>query len=111
MKLGSTSLKGNQTLTATLTVTNSGTKAGKETVQLYIRDLVGSITRPVKELKGFQKINLAAGETKTVSFNITTNDLKFYNSDLKYDWEAGEFEIMIGPNSRDLKPVKINWIK
>ena len=85
--------------------------AGKEVVQLYIRDLVGSITRPVKELKGFQKIILVAGETKTVSFSITPNDLKFYNSDLKYDWESGDFEIMIGSNSRDLKPVKINWVK
>ena len=85
--------------------------AGKEVVQLYIRDLVGSITRPVKELKGFQKINLGAGETKTVSFSITPNDLKFYNSDLKYDWESGDFEIMVGSNSRDLKPVKINWVK
>ena len=111
VKLSATSLKGNQTLTASVTVTNSGAMAGKEVVQLYIRDLAGSITRPVKELKGFQKINLGAGETKTVSFSITPNDLKFYNSDLKYDWESGDFEIMIGSNSRDLKPVKINWIK
>lgn len=111
VKLSSTSLKGNQTLNASVTVTNSGTMAGKEVVELYIRDLVGSITRPVKELKGFQKINLNAGETKIVSFSITPNDLKFYNSDLKYDWESGDFEIMIGSNSRDLKPVKINWVK
>ena len=62
---------------------------GKEVVQLYIRDVVGSITRPVEELKGFQKIDLKAGESKTVSFNITADDLKFYNGDLKYDWEPG----------------------
>jgi len=111
IKLSSTSLKGNQTLTATVTVTNNGKYDGKETVQLYIRDLVGSITRPVKELKGFQKIALKAGESKTVSFNITTEDLKFYNSDIKYDWEAGEFQIMIGGNSRDVKSGKINWVK
>ncbi len=111
IKLSSTSLKGSQTLTASVTVTNSGTVAGKETVQLYIRDMVGSITRPVKELKGFQKINLQAGETKTVSFNITPEDLKFYNADLKYDWEAGEFEIMIGTNSSNVKKGKINWVK
>lgn len=111
IKLSSTALKGNQRLTASVTVTNAGSVTGKEVVQLYIRDLVGSITRPVKELKGFQKIELKAGETKTVSFNITPEDLKFYNADLKYDWESGDFEIMIGTNSSDVKKVKINWVK
>ena len=111
LKLSSTSLKGNQTLTASVAVTNSGNLRGKEVVQLYIRDVVGSTTRPVKELKGFQKIAFKAGETKTVTFNITTNDLKFYNSDLKYDWEPGEFVIMAGGNSRDVKSVKLNWVK
>jgi beta-glucosidase len=104
-------LKGNQTLTASVKVTNAGKYDGAETVQLYIRDVVGSVTRPVKELKGFQKIWLKAGETKTVSFSITPEDLKFYNYDLKYDWEPGEFEIMIGGNSRDLKTGKVNWSK
>jgi len=111
MKLSSTSLKGNQALTASVTLTNSGSVAGKEVVQLYIRDLVGSSTRPVKELKGFQKIELKAGETKTVTFNITPADLKFYNYDLKYDWEPGEFVIMIGGNSRDVSSKTINWLK
>jgi len=111
LTVSSTSLKGNQTLTASVTVTNMGKVTGKETVQLYIRDVVGSVTRPVKELKGFQKIELKAGETKTVSFKITPADLKFYNSDLKYDWEAGEFQIMIGSNARDVKMAKINWSK
>lgn len=109
--LGSNNLKGNQTLKATVTVTNTGKYAGKEVVQLYIRDVVGSITRPVKELKGFQKIELKAGESKTVSFNITPEDLKFYNSDLKYDWESGEFHIMIGTSSQDVKLAKVTWIK
>jgi beta-glucosidase len=111
LKLSSASLKGNQTLTASVAVTNSGSRDGKEVVQLYIRDVVGSITRPVKELKGFQKISLKAGETKTVTFNITTNDLKFYNSNLKYDWESGDFVIMVGGNSRDVKSEKVNWLK
>jgi beta-glucosidase len=111
IKLNSTTLKGNQTLTASVTLTNAGKYDGAEVVQLYIRDVVGSVTRPVKELKGFQKIMLKAGETKTVTFNITPNDLKFYNYDLKYDWEAGDFEIMIGGNSRDLKKGKVNWSK
>lgn len=111
IQLSNTSLKGKQTLTASVTVTNTGKYDGKEVVQLYIRDIVGSVTRPVKELKGFQKIELKAGETKTVSFSITPEDLKFYNYDLKYDWEAGDFEIMIGGNSRDVKKGKVNWIK
>ncbi len=111
IKLSSTSLKGNQALTASITVTNTGKYDGKEVVQLYIRDVVGSVTRPVKELKGFQKIDLKAGETKTVSFSITPNDLKFYNYDLKYDWEPGEFQIMIGGNSRDVKSGTVNWQK
>lgn len=117
LKLSSTSLKGNQTLTAGITVTNNGKYDGKEVVQLYIRDMVGTNTRPLKELKGFQKIELKAGETKTVSFNISTNDLKYYyqantgSGSVIYDWEAGEFEIMIGGNSRDVKKAKINWAK
>lgn len=111
VKLSSNKLKGNQTLTASVTVTNTGTRDGKEVVQLYIRDLIGSIARPVKELKGFQKIELKAGETKTVSFNITTEDLKFYNSDIKYDWESGDFQIMIGGNSKDAGMAQLTWNK
>lgn len=109
--LSSTSLKGNQQLTASVTVTNTGNYEGKEVVQLYIRDVVGSVTRPVKELKGFQKISLKPGESKIVSFTITPEDLKFYNYDLKYVWESGEFQLMIGTNSRDLKMAKVNWVK
>ena len=111
IKLSSTSLKGNQTLTASVTITNTGQLKGKEVVQLYIHELVGSITRPVKELKGFEKIELKAGERKTVSFSITPKDLKFYNYDLKYDWEPGEFEIMIGTNSKDVKMAQVDWVK
>jgi beta-glucosidase len=109
--LSSTKLKGNQKLTITIPVKNIGQYAGKEVVQLYIRDEVGTITRPVKELKGFDKIELASGETKQVVFEITPELLKFYNSDLKFDWEPGDFQIMVGPNSRDVKAVKVNWIK
>lgn len=111
IKLSSTSLKGNQILTASVTVTNTGKYDGKEVVQLYIRDVVGSVTRPVKELKGFQKIDFKAGESKTVSFSITPDDLKFYNYDLKYDWEPGEFQIMLGSNSKDVKMAGVNWVK
>jgi len=111
IKLSNNTLKGNQTLKASVDVSNTGSRDGKEVVQLYIRDKVGSTTRPVKELKGFQKIELKAGETKTISFNITPEDLKFYNYDLKYDWEPGEFVIMIGGNSRDVKSGSITWTK
>lgn len=111
IKLSSASLKGNQELTASVTVTNTGNREGKEVVQLYIRDMVGSVTRPVKELKGFQKIELKAGGSRTISFRITTEDLKFYNYDLKHVWEPGDFMIMIGGNSRDVKSAKVNWSK
>jgi beta-glucosidase len=90
-------------ITATVTVTNTGSREGKEVVQLYIRDLVGSITRPVKELKGFQKISLKPGESQKVSFSIGINDLKFYNSDLKWVAEPGEFKVFIGPNSAQVQ--------
>ena len=111
LTLSATQLKGNQKLTATVTVTNSGRIAGKEVVQLYIRDLVGTITRPVQELKGFNKIELAPGESKKVSFEITPELLKFYNGDLKFDWESGDFEIMVGTNSKEVKKAKVNWSK
>lgn len=103
--------KGDQSIQASVTVTNTGNYDGSEVVQLYIRDMVGSITRPVKELKGFQKIFLKKGESKKVTFDITPENLKFYNGDLKYDWESGEFDIMIGTSSSDVKHSKINWTK
>ena len=94
-----------------MNIKNTGTVTGKEVVQLYIRDIVGSITRPVQELKGFNKIELAAEESKNVSFEITPELLKFYNANLKFDWQSGDFEIMVGSNSKEVKTVKINWIK
>lgn len=103
--------KGNQTIQASVTVTNSGNYDGAEVVQLYIRDMVGSITRPVKELKGFQKVMLKKGESKKITFDISPEQLKFYNGELKYDWEPGEFDIMIGTNSEEVKHSKINWTK
>jgi len=103
VKLSSNTLSKGKSITASVTLTNSGSYDGKEVVQLYIRDLVGSITRPVKELKGFQKVSLKAGESKTISFNISEEDLKFYNSDLKFVAEPGDFKVFIGTNSRDVK--------
>jgi len=111
IKLSSSSLKADQALTVSIPVINTGRFDGKEVVQLYIRDIVGSTARPVKELKRFQKIDLKAGETQNVEFKITSEDLKFYNYDLKFDWEPGEFEIMIGGNSRDVKSKTVNWLR
>jgi len=101
--LSSSSMRANQPIKATVTVTNTGNYEGEETVQLYIQDLVGSVVRPVKELKGFQKIFLKKGESKQVSFTIDIDKLKFYNSQLKYQAEPGDFKIYIGGNSRDLQ--------
>ncbi|MGZ8553806.1 MAG: glycoside hydrolase family 3 C-terminal domain-containing protein, partial [Chitinophagaceae bacterium] len=103
VKLSSSSMTAGQKITASVTVTNTGSNDGKEVVQLYIRDMVGTSTRPVKELKGFQKMELKAGQAKTVSFDISINDLKYYNYDLKYVAEPGDFKVFIGGNSRDTK--------
>jgi beta-glucosidase len=103
ISLSNKTVNPNGKITATVTVTNTGTVTGKETVQLYIRDMVGSIARPVKELKGYQQVTLAPGESKKVSFTISVSDLKFYNSDLKYVYEPGNFKVFIGTNSRDVK--------
>jgi beta-glucosidase len=111
LKLNKTSLKGNETLTATITVKNTGQYAGEETVQLYISDPVATVTRSVKDLKGFKKVKLAAGESSEISFYITPEMLKFYNSDLKYDWESGEFVIHAGTNSRDFQSARVTWTK
>lgn len=111
VKLSTTNPKGAQTVVASVTVTNTGNRAGKEVVQLYVHDVVGANTRPVKELKGFIKMELQPGETKTASFNVTVDALKYYHFDNSYGWEPGEVEIMIGPNSRDVKVAKLNWSK
>ncbi len=109
--LDKANVSGKGTLKATVTVTNNSNVAGEETVQLYISDPVASVTRAVEDLKGFQKIMLNGGESKQVTFTITTKELSFYNSDLKYVWEPGEFFIRIGGNSRDVKSAKVNWSK
>lgn len=95
-------------ITASVTVKNNGSRDADEIVQLYIRDQVASISRPVKELKGFQRIHLAVGESKEVSFDITPDMLKFYNTDLKHIIEPGDFQIMIGANSKDVKTMKLS---
>jgi len=106
ISLSQTSMNMQGVLTASVNVTNTGAFPGGEVVQLYIRDLVGSTTRPVKELKGFERIYLQPGQTRTVTFKIAPEMLKFYNYDLQYVVEPGDFSIMIGPNSRDVQTVR-----
>ena len=110
ISLSQTSMNMQGVLTASVNVTNTGAFPGGEVVQLYIRDLVGSTTRPVKELKGFERIYLQPGQTRTVTFKIAPEMLKFYNYDLQYVVEPGDFSIMIGPNSRDVQTVSIRLI-
>ena len=89
-------------VTVTVNVTNTGSREGAEVVQLYVRDLVGSLTRPVKELKGFQKVMLKPGESKTITFTLTEKDLSFYRADLTFGAEPGKFQVFVGGNSRDV---------
>ena len=91
------------------TIRNAGDRAAKEIVQLYVSDPVASITRPVKSLRNCAKIDLAPGEAKTVAFEVTVEDLKFYNQNLEQVWEPGEFVIHIGPNSRDTQNTSVFW--
>jgi len=97
------SLRPGQDLNVTVTVQNTGPVDGAEVAQLYLRDLVGSSTRPVKELKGFQKVTLKKGESRQLTFHLSADDLKFYNDDLKFVAEPGEFQVMVGGNSRDVQ--------
>lgn len=106
VSLNKTTITVNEILEAKVTVANTGNYDGEEVVQLYIRDVVTSITRPVKELKGFQKIFLKAGESKEVSFTLSEEDLKFYNYDLDFVAEPGEFIVFIGGNSEDVKQAR-----
>lgn len=102
-QLSAKAITENETLEVSVSVTNTGNVTGKEIVQLYLRDLVASTTRPVKELKAFEIVELAPGETKNVQFKVDDKMLQFYNANRKWESEAGEFEILTGSNSRDLK--------
>lgn len=109
--LSADSMKEDGTITASVKVSNVGNYDGDEIVQLYIRDMVGSVVRPVQELKGFERISLKKGESKTVTFTINAELLKFYNSKLDYVCEPGEFQVMVGPNSRDVEIKSFNLAK
>lgn len=105
--LSSEQMPADGAITASVTIKNTGNYDADEVVQLYIRDVVGSISRPVKELKGFRRIHLKAGESQVVTFTITPDLLKFYDYNLNYVLEPGDFDIMIGPNSRDVKKITL----
>jgi beta-glucosidase len=102
-KLSATEIGRDGRLTVSVTVTNTGKRAGTEVAQLYVRDLVGSVTRPVKELKGFERIDLLAGQAREVTFTITAADLAFYTARGRWEAEPGAFRVFVGGNSRDLK--------
>ena len=107
-RLSGTTMNANGTLTLTVNVKNTGKYDADEVVQLYIRDVAASISRPVKELKGFERISLRSGESRDVNFTIDVDMLKFYNSDLQYVAEPGDFEVMVGGNSRDVQSLKFS---
>ena len=107
-RLSGSTMNANGTLTLTVNVKNTGKYDADEVVQLYIRDVAASISRPVKELKGFERISLKAGESRDVNFTIDVDMLKFYNSDLQFVAEPGDFEVMVGGNSRDVQSLKFS---
>ncbi len=111
ISLSKSTIKSNEKLDIKVTVTNTGNYDGAETVQLYIRDMVASITRPVKELKGFEKIFLKKGESKEVHFTLTAAGLKFYNNDLKFVFEPGTFKVFVGGSSDNTKEKSFELIK
>ncbi|MEO9130356.1 MAG: fibronectin type III-like domain-contianing protein, partial [Sphingomonas sp.] len=102
-QLSSASIPTNGTVEVKVDVRNTGARAGDEVVQLYVHDLVSSVTRPVKELKAFRRVTLQPGEAKTVSFTLDHEAFELWNIDMKRVVEPGQFEIMAGPNSVDLK--------
>lgn len=100
----------NNAIKASISIKNTGDIKGKETVQMYIQDIVGSVVRPVKELKGFKKIELEANESTIVEFIITEEDLRFFTKDMHFSSEAGKFKLFIGTNSKDVKEVTFEYI-
>jgi beta-glucosidase len=110
LRISQSKIKSNEKLKVSVDVKNTGIFDGKEVVQLYIRDLVGSVTRPVRELKGFQKVFIKKGETQTVTFELSIEDLKFYNADLKFVAEPGMFDVFVGTNSNATEKVTFELV-
>lgn len=110
-KLSSEEMQEGGTITLSIPVTNAGDVKGKEVVQVYLHDIVASVARPVKELKAFQMVELEPGETKTIEFEVNEEMLEFYTASGEWKVEPGEFELMVGGNSKDVKTVKFNYSK
>ena len=110
MEIDKSQLTKTEKINVSVTITNTGSMPGEEVVQLYIQDLYGSVVRPVKELKGFKKVDLHAGESKEVIFTITEEDLKYYTADMRYQAEAGEFKVYIGSNSKVVKEASFELV-
>lgn len=106
-----TTFKKGEPLKLTVNVSNTGKMDGEEVVQFYVRDLVGSVTRPVKELRGFQKIMIPAGQSRSVTFTVTDRELSFYRQDMSFGSEPGEFDLMVGGNSEDLARVRVKMVE
>lgn len=111
IRLNKNTINASERLQVTITISNDGDYDGEEVVQLYIRDVTASVNRPLKELRGFKKFFLKKGMKEEVTFTISVEDLKFYDRDMKYTWEPGEFRVMVGPNSRDVKEAVFNVVK
>ncbi|MFZ6032171.1 MAG: glycoside hydrolase family 3 N-terminal domain-containing protein [Melioribacter sp.] len=111
LKLKTDKVRAGETVRFSVDVTNAGKYEAKEIVQVYVRDLVGSVTRPVKELKDFRKINLKPGETKTVEFELPVERLKFFDINMNYVIEPGKFKLMVGPNSKELMETEFELIQ
>jgi len=110
LTLDRSTLKPGEKLTASITVTNTGKRAGVEVVQLYLRDLVGSVTRPLLELKGFERVELQPGENRKVSFQIGEDELRFLRADMTWGAEPGEFQVFVGTSSRELVEGRFNFL-
>jgi beta-glucosidase len=111
LQLSAPRIRSADRLTVSVDVENAGTRAGDEVVQLYVRDLVASMTRPVKELKGFQRLTLQPGEKRRVDFTLTHDQLAFWNRDMRFVVEPGEFRVMVGSNSRDVIEAKFEVVE
>ena len=111
LKLSSGTLNFNNKIKVSVDVTNTGNYDGEEVVQLYIKDEVGSVTRPVKELKGFNKVLLKKGEKKTIEFEISADDLKFYDINMQFVAEPGDFEVTVGGDSASGLSTKFVLVK
>jgi beta-glucosidase len=110
-ELNQEKITGDETLEVSLEVRNTGDRDGEEVVQLYVQDLVGSVTRPVKELKDYSKVLIPAGESRRITFSLTPDQLAFYTRDMTYKPEPGRFKVMVGPNSEDVQEKEFELVE